>query len=65
MRQLILGNIWHLVQEHDLPHSLPIIVVGERQVAVSAEVVWQDGFDENGEAITKPMALQIQLIPAG
>ena len=35
-RKLTLADIWRLVQDYSLPNSLPIVIVGENQVAVSA-----------------------------
>ena len=62
-RKLTLADIWRLVQDYSLPNWLPIVIVGENQVAVSAEIVWQSGFDEDGETMEEPVAVLIQLVP--
>lgn len=58
MKTLTVRDIWNAIV--NLPSlDIPVVIVGERQVAVSVEVIYQRTLNGEDEAV----GLQIQLIP--
>jgi hypothetical protein len=61
-KQLTTGDLYREIVRLD--NDLPVVIVGERQEAVSAQVAYQTEFDpETGETKLRPVTLLIQLIP--
>lgn len=61
MRQLTVSDLWEQIKGLD-DYDVPVVIVGERQKAVSAQIACQTSFEDEGIAL-EPVALLIQLIP--
>jgi len=60
MKQLTVNDLLDQIETlDDRELNIPVVIVGERQKAVSAEIVFQACLDGD----PKPVALLIQLIP--